>query len=216
MNAPPLPQIPNWYRGDIHYHCGYTDNPAERGYPLDVTKQAAIQAGLNWLLLTDHSTDLSADRFKAELDDVKKFRDGRLMLIRGEEVTAASGKEAVFTTVHMVAAPSPDDPDKGFPELKTPDDTVIVTGDGSPSSAAVPLKDALTRIAAAGGFAYAAHPFDPISPIMRGGKWDMVSDFMAPGGTQLQAGLVGLEPWNRATLLTADDMRDPVLCSPSR
>ena len=45
LNAPPLPQIPNWYRGDIHYHSGYTDNPAERGYPLDVTKQAAIQAG---------------------------------------------------------------------------------------------------------------------------------------------------------------------------
>ena len=98
---------------------------------------------------------------------------------------------------------------KDFPELKNADDTVIVTGDGSPSSAAMPLKDALARIAAAGGFAYAAHPFDPISPIMRGGKWDMVSDFMAPGGTQLQAGLVGLEPWNRATVLTADDMRDP-------
>jgi hypothetical protein len=209
LNAPPLPQIPNWYRGDIHYHCGYTDNPAERGYPLDVTKQAAIQAGLDWLLLTDHSTDLSADRYKAELDDVKKFRDGRLMLIRGEEVTAASGKDAIWTTVHMVAAPSPDDPDRGFPELKNADNTVIETGDGSPSSAAMPLKDALARIAAAGGFAYAAHPFDPISPIMRGGKWDMVLDFMAPGGTQLQAGLVGLEPWNRATLLTADDMRDP-------
>ena len=88
LNAPPLPQIPNWYRGDIHYHSGYTDNPAERGYPLDVTKQAAIQAGMDWLLLTDHSTDLSPDRYKEELDDVKKFRDGRLMLIRGEEVTA--------------------------------------------------------------------------------------------------------------------------------
>jgi hypothetical protein len=209
LDAPPLPKIPNWYRGDIHYHSGYTDNPAERGYPLDVTKQAAIQAGLDWLLLTDHSTDLSADRFKAELDDVKKFRDGRLMLIRGEEVTTASGRDAVLTTIHMVAAPSPDDPDKGFPELKNVDDTVMVTGDGSPSSAAMPLKTALARIAAAGGFAYAAHPFDPISPIMRGGKWDVLLDFMAPGGTQLQAGLVGLESWNRATLFTADDMRDP-------
>ncbi len=35
LNALPLPQIPNWYRGDIHYHSGYTDNPAERGYPLE-------------------------------------------------------------------------------------------------------------------------------------------------------------------------------------
>jgi hypothetical protein len=209
LNAPPLPQIPNWYRGDIHYHSGYTDNPAERGYSLDVTKQAAIQAGMDWLLLTDHSTDLSPDRYKEELDDVQKFRDGRLMLIRGEEVTVASGKDAVLTTVHMVAAPSPDDPDKGFPELKNADDTVIVTGDGSVSYAAMPLKDALARIAAAGGFAYAAHPFDPISPVMRGGKWDLDADFLTPDGKQLQAGLVGLEPWNRATLSTADDMRDP-------
>jgi len=209
LNASPLPQIPNWYRGDIHYHSGFTDNPAERGYPLDVTKQAAIQAGMDWLLLTDHSTDLSPDRYKEELEDVKKFRDGRLMLIRGEEVTLASGKDAVLTTVHMVAAPSPDNPDKGFPDPKNPDDTVIVSGDGSISYPAIPLKDALARIAAAGGFAYAAHPFDPISPVMRGGKWDLDVDFLAPGGKQLQAGLAGLEPWNRATLSTADDMRDP-------
>jgi len=209
INAAPLPQIPNWYRGDIHYHSGYTDNPAERGYPLDITKQAAIQAGMDWLLLTDHSTDLTPDRYKEELEDVKKFRDGRLMLIRGEEVTVASGKDAVLTTIHMVAAPSPDDPDKGFPDLSSADNTLIVTGDGSASYAAMPLKDALARIATAGGFAYAAHPFDPISPVMRGGKWYIEADLLAPDGKQLQAGLAGLEPWNRATMSTADDVRDP-------
>lgn len=209
LNAPPLPQIPNWYRGDLHYHSGYTDNPAERGYPLDVTKQAALQAGLNWMLLTDHSTDLTPDPYKQELADVQRLRDGQLMLIRGEEITVASGKDAMLTTIHMVAAPSPDDPDKGFPDLKKPDETLIMTGDGGVSYAAMPVKDALARIFAAGGFAYAAHPFDPISPIMRGGRWDIESDFLAPGGKQLQAGLVGLEPWNRATLATADDMQDP-------
>ncbi len=209
MNAPPLPQIADWYRGDLHYHDGYTDNPAERGYPLAVTKQAALQAGLNWLLLTDHSTDLTPASYQAELDDVKKFRDGRLMMIRGEEVTVSSGANSVFTTVHMVAAPSPDDPDKGFPDLKTPDLSVVMTGDGSLSSSALPIKEALARISAAGGFAYAAHPYDPISPVMRGGKWDIALDFLAPEGKELQHGLVGLEPWNRATLATANDMRDP-------
>ncbi len=209
MNAPPLPQIPNWYRGDIHYHSGYTDNPAERGYPIDVTRQSAIHAGLDWLLLTDHSTDLSPTSYQAELDDVKKFRDGRFMLIRGEEVTVASGKKAVLTTIHMVAAPSPDDPDKGFPDPRNPNSSVIETGDGSLSSSALPLKDALARITAAGGFAYAAHPFDPISPVMRGGKWDMALDLLSPDGKQLQPGLVGLEPWNRATIGTGNDMRDP-------
>lgn len=215
LNALPLPQFPNWYRGDVHYHTGYTDNPAERGYPLDVVKQAAIDAGMDWLLLTDHSTDLSVERYRDELEDVKNFRDGRLMLIRGEEVTVASGADALLTTIHMVAAPSPDDPDKGFPDPKDPGGaSVIVTGDGSVSSAAMPLKAALARISAAGGFAYAAHPFDPISPVMRGGTWDVAADFLVPDGSELQAGLVGLEPWNRATLASADDMRDPFCIHP--
>ena len=72
----------------------------------------------------------------------------------------------------------------------------------------------MARIAAAGGFAYAAHPFDPISPVMRGGNWDLDADFLAPDGKQLQAGLAGLEPWNRATLSTADDLRDPFCIRP--
>jgi hypothetical protein len=209
LNAPPLPLLPGWYRGDVHYHCGYTDNPAERGYPLSVTKQAALHAGLDWLILTDHSTDLSVERYAQELQEVRKYRDGRLMLIRGEEVTTASSKPALFTTVHMLALPSPDNPEKGFPNPVNPSEDVILTGDGSVASAALPIKEALARIAAAGGFAYAAHPFDPVSPLMRGGSWDLEADFLAPGGKQLQAGLVGLEPWNRATMRTADDARDP-------
>ncbi len=165
--------------------------------------------GLEWLTLTDHSTDLTAASYDAELADVKKLRDDHLMLIRGEEVTTSSDKSAFFKTVHMLALPSPDDPDKGFPDPKSPEVSVIMTGDGSPSSAAPLLRDVLARIAAAGGFAYAAHPFDPISPIMRGGKWDIAEDFLAPGGKQLQPGLVGLEPWNRATNSTGNDMHDP-------
>jgi len=214
LNAAPLPQIPHWYRGDIHYHSGYTDNPAERGYPLDVTREAALHAGLNWLILTDHSTDLSKERYQAELEDVKRYRDSRLVMIRGEEVTTASGKEAMLTTVHMVVAPSPENPDLGFPDPAHPDNAVILTGDGSLSSPAMPVKEALARVAAAGGFAYAAHPFDPISPLMRGGRWDLEADFLASDGKQLPAGLAGLEPWNRATLNTADDSRDPFCIHP--
>jgi hypothetical protein len=209
LNAPPLPHLAGWYRGDVHYHSGYTDNPAERGYPLSVTKQAALHAGLDWLILADHSSDLTAERYAQELREVQQYRDGRLMLIRGEEITMASSKQTLLSTVHMVALPSPDDPEKGFPNPSNPEDTVISSGDGSVASAALPIKEALTRITAAGGFAYAAHPFDPISPVMRGGSWDLDADFLAPGGKQLQAGLVGLEPWNRATMATADDARDP-------
>jgi hypothetical protein len=206
LAAPPLPQIPHWYRGDIHYHSGFTDNPAERGYPLDVTKQAALAAGLDWVLLADHSTDLNAERYAEEEREAAQYSDGRFLYIVGEEVTVTSNKTDSTATLHMVALPSPENPDTGFPG---PAGGAIMTGDGSIASPAMPLSDALARIVAAGGFAYAAHPGDPISPLLRGGSWDLNADFLAPGEKSLAPGLVGLEPWNRATDLTADDARDP-------
>jgi hypothetical protein len=209
LKAPPLPQLSNWYRGDIHYHSTFTDNPAERGNPLGVSKQVALDAGLNWVVLTDHSTDLGEDEFAKELKEAKGYSDGRFMFIRGEEVTVASASPSNFTTLHLLALPSPDNPDKGFPDAAAKPGSVILTGDGSPGSAAMPLKDALARVAAAGGVAYAAHPFDPISPILRGGSWDVALDFLASGGQGLQAGLVGLESWNRAATHTANEARDP-------
>ncbi len=213
LSAPAQPKIPGWYRGDIHYHSGFTDNPAERGYPLDVTKQAALQAGMDWLLLTDHSTDLDADRYAEEQKEAARYRDGRFVYIIGEEITAASVRGDSSVTLHMLALPSPDDPDKGFPDPADASRKVVMGGDGSVASPAAPLKDALARIAAAGGFAYAAHPDDPISPILRGGSWDFAADFLALGGTALAPSLVGLEPWNRATDLTADSARDPFCVS---
>lgn len=209
LRAPPLPRIPHWYRGDVHYHSGFTDNPAERGYPLDVTKQAALQAGLNWVLLTDHSTDLDAEKFAAEEREAAQYRDGRFLFIVGEEVSVTSGKGDSPVTLHMLAMPSPEDPDKGFPDPSGGSGAAIMSADGSIASPAMPLKDALARVAAAGGFVYAAHPDDPISPLLRGGSWDLAEDFLAPGGKSLATALTGLEPWNRATDLTADDARDP-------
>jgi hypothetical protein len=209
LSAPPLPRIPHWYRGDPHYHSGFTDNPAERGYPLDVTKQAALQAGLDWVLLSDHSTDLDAQRYAEEEREAKEYSDGRFLYIVGEEVTVSSNKSGSMETLHMLALPSPDDPDKGFPDSNPADGTVMMTGDGSVGSPGMALSAALKRIVAAGGFAYAAHPDDPISPLLRGGTWDLNADYLAPGGKSLAPGLVGLEPWNRATNLTADNAHDP-------
>lgn len=209
LKAPPLPQVTHWYRGDTHYHSAFTDNPAERGNPLGVTKQVALQADLNWLVLADHSTDLTPERYEEELREVRSLRDGRFVLIRGEEVTVASNKETTLSTLHLLALPSPEDPDKGFPDPSGGSNSVILTGTGSISSPPLPLQQALRRIAMAGGFAYAAHPFDPISPVVRGGTWDIALDFLGPEGHQLPPGLIGLEPWNRATMVTADDVRDP-------
>ena len=207
LSAPPLPRLANWYRGDMHYHTAYTDNPAERGHPLPVTKQVAIQTGLDWVVLADHSTELDPERYAEALREVTALRDGRFVFIRGEEVTVVSAKEALLGTVHLVALPPPEDPDRGVAQADS--DAVLMTGDGSLASPAMPLKEALAAIHAAGAFAYAAHPFDPISPLLRGGSWDLDLDFLAADSKQLQPGLVGLEPWNRATRVTADNARDP-------
>jgi len=208
MNAPPLPSMPPWYRGDVHYHTAYTDNAAERGYPIEMVKPAGLQAGLDWTLLTDHSCDLTPKKYNDLLQDIIKYRDEKFVLIRSEEVTITSG-QAKPTTDHLLAMPSPDDPDKGFPDPADPSSAMIASGDGSASSPGIPLPEALQRVTAAGGFAYASHPFDPLHPILRGGHWDVNADFLSPDGKSLQPGLVGLESWNRVTRMTADDTRDP-------
>lgn len=211
--AEPLPQLPGWYRGDLHYHSAFTDNPAERGGPLGVSREVALESGLSWVLLADHSTDLTAERYREESNEAAKYSDDRFMFIRGEEVTVSSGHGSLMaSTLHLVALPSPDDPARGFPAgagSAAGTGEVISTGEGSLASPATPLTEVLERIAGAGGFAYAAHPFDPISPLLRGTAWDLDSDFLAPGGKQLQPGLVGLEGWNRSTTATADNARDP-------
>jgi len=48
-----------------------------------------------------------------------------------------------------------------------------------------------------------------VSPVLRGGEWDLDKDVFAADGETLVPPLVGLEPWNRATTLLADDSRDP-------
>ncbi|MGH9581087.1 MAG: hypothetical protein ACRD2R_08840 [Terriglobales bacterium] len=160
--------------------------------------------------MADHSTELSPESYSEALRDVAKYQDGRFIFIRGEEITVTSAKQALLTTLHLVALPPPDDPTRGFPSPSAPAEVVIMTGDGSVASPALPLHEALQRIAAAGGFAYAAHPFDPVSPILRGGSWDLGLDFLAPEGKKLATGLIGLAPWNRATNATADNAHDPL------
>ena len=46
----------------MHYHSAFTDNAAERGYPLEVTRQTALNTNLDWVILADHSTDLNPER----------------------------------------------------------------------------------------------------------------------------------------------------------
>ena len=109
----------------------------------------------------------------------------------------------------MVALPSPDDPDKGFPDSAGGSSAVITTGDGSYGSSPVPLKEALARIAAAGRICLRRAPVRSYQPFASRRHVGHRPRFPRRGGKQLQTGLVGLEPWNRATMATADEPLDP-------
>ena len=76
------------------------------------------------------------------MKDIVKYRDDKFMLIRAEEVTVTSGQTKP-TTDHMLAMPSPDDPDKGFPDPADASSAMIASGDGSTSSPGIPVADSL-------------------------------------------------------------------------
>jgi hypothetical protein len=48
----------HWFYGDTHYHSGYTDDVKEYGGTVPEARKAGKAIGLDWLIVTDHSSDL--------------------------------------------------------------------------------------------------------------------------------------------------------------
>jgi len=79
--APPSPKTPltlRWVLGDLHMHTVHSDG--DWTIPQLIT--AAINAGLDFIFITDHNTN----SHHAEIDKVKNDRKN-LLVMRGEEVT---------------------------------------------------------------------------------------------------------------------------------
>ncbi len=108
----PARTSPKWCYGDTHYHSRYTNNVNEFGNPVDDTKNAARCIGLEWLIITDHSVDLSKENpyWKGERTDhvdpwnalgreVKDYSDNNFRLVRGEEVSVSD--RPVETGIHQ-------------------------------------------------------------------------------------------------------------------
>ena len=76
---------PGWYRGDLHCHTHHSD---ARGGP-ELLHEAARQAGLRFLAVTDHNTTTQRRYFSPRSSP-------DLVFIRGEEVTTAEGHANVF------------------------------------------------------------------------------------------------------------------------
>jgi hypothetical protein len=99
-----------WFYGDTHYHSAYTNDVKEFGAPIPETRAAGQAIGLDWLVITDHSTDLDEidpgyggigrwERLKAELS-APGVSDERFRFILGEEITLFGKNNGL---VHMLA-----------------------------------------------------------------------------------------------------------------
>jgi len=90
-----LPSVNDWYRGDTHLHSMFTQNTAEIGFPPETMALMAQKAGLDWIILTDHSCDFdnygtSAHQNWQELGNVVEQynqSDSMFKMIRGIELS---------------------------------------------------------------------------------------------------------------------------------
>jgi len=167
-----FPSLPNWLRGDTHYHGMFTQNDAEVGLPLDATKEMAKHCGLDWITITDHSCDF--DNYGDDLysnwnllgNIVSQLNSepDSFTFIRGIEMTI---KNSADDQIHALTYPSAENP-YAMP--------YIGDGDGDISGTSVNVEMLSDSLVHHQAFAYAAHPFsqgDELSFAVDGSVWNL-------------------------------------------
>ena len=167
-----MPKIAGWYRGDVHYHSLFTQNSAEIGLPLEATKLAAQEIGVDWIITTDHSCDF--DNYGVGMSDNWLFlqqtvqnlneQDSSFIFIPGMETSVNNNAGNV---VHALTYPSPD-------SMYTM--PYLGDGGGDLSSTEITVDKLLDTLSYCGGFCYAAHPFaegDKLSFAVDGSVWNL-------------------------------------------
>lgn len=89
---------PGWYRGDLHVHTGHSDASCASRYagmrrpcPLFRTLEAAVENGLDFIVVTEHNTISQA----AALREAQPYFDD-LLLIPGQEITTFRGHFTIW------------------------------------------------------------------------------------------------------------------------
>lgn len=80
--APAKPLVPRWVSGDLHMHTVHSDGD----WTVEQLVTAALEAGLDFISITDHNTN----SHHADIERVKADRK-KLLIIRGEEITTYGG-----------------------------------------------------------------------------------------------------------------------------
>lgn len=94
--APEVPSVPpgaprgHWYFGDTHSHSTYTwDYYFGNGiYTIPELKSLAIAAGLDWLVLTEHSYNLDPSIYQTIKQETTSISDRDFSFLYGEELSA--------------------------------------------------------------------------------------------------------------------------------
>ncbi|MCP4122625.1 MAG: T9SS type A sorting domain-containing protein [Bacteroidetes bacterium] len=170
-NALSLPTLPSFYRGDTHLHTYYSRSILEYGNPLTATKIAANAVGLDWIIVTDHTSDFDnwpyqniADAYQRLGDEVNTLNaeDETLRYIRGQEVSLMNSQHQL---VHFLA----------YPGYETPRDLPYLgDGGGDLQMTNVSAFNVLKRLSFVNGFAYSAHPFATADELpLIGGLWNV-------------------------------------------
>ncbi len=230
----PFPWPGSWYGGDLHAHTMLTNNTAEWGAPLPAMSLAAQAIGLQWVAATDHSCDLDEtgvgawsyathawrctvqspagtqtvvrDVFAADGTawgglgaQIAELDSPRLRLARGVEINLASVDPATYSkTLHALFY------DCGY---------VASPWSGAPGERPVaPTVPAGLDALAAGGIAFAAHPWDDLAHEWAG--VDLGVNGAAWGGGDFTAALAreafrGVQAFNPRATVTSSDIDKP-------
>ncbi len=100
----PLPTLPGYISGDVHFHTDGTDDQVEFGAPLEATALMARAMGLQFFAATDHSYDIDdlPENYLKNDPELKRWHEQRrqiaewnarkngVIILEGEEVSCAS------------------------------------------------------------------------------------------------------------------------------
>lgn len=158
------PDEGQWYRGDLHVHAAGASNDASEESTPEKIREVAIERGLDFVVLTDHSNSTGSDPSTRDEDpdlfnqgpefpfwnDVAELSDESLLMVQGNEVSPVDeGESDPRGHTGCIPATLGDDfdPDVAFVDRPRGE---ITGGQG--------LEQALD----AGCFAILNHPFGPV------------------------------------------------------
>ncbi len=182
----PLPYPQGWFAGDPHVHTNYTNDQAEFGADIALTRAMAIAMGLSWFFVADHSYDLddmpdnylendpNLPKWHQMRKEVAELDSSECRILPGEEASIGNARGE---NVHMLSI--------------NRDDFIPGHGDSAENWLENHPQVSLNQLEPdQNGLLIAAHTFEQVpilqKLLLRRGNWS-IRDFHVAGIRHLQA-----------------------------